>query len=197
MEFNNPSNLLETPIQYIKGVGPRRAQVLESLNIHTIKDLLYYFPRKYLDRTSIQLIGSIKTNTEVNIVGRVKSINLRKMKRGNFLTATLADHTGSVRLMWFNGSDYIYQSLKEGDLLAVHGKVADYKGNVQIVHPEYDKLNANEISLSTGFVIPVYPLTEDLKKSGLDNRNLRKKDPSVKKHFEEHHQSHHDQQQFF
>ncbi len=174
MKFNNPSNLLETPIQYIKGVGPRRAQVLESLNIHTIKDLLYYFPRKYLDRTSIQLIGSIKTNMEVNIVGRIKSINLRKMKRGNFLTATLADHTGSVRLMWFNGSDYIYQSLKEGDLLAVHGKVADYKGNVQIVHPEYDKLNANEISLSTGFVIPVYPLTEDLKKSGLDNRNLRK-----------------------
>ncbi len=166
MELNNSSNLLETPIQYIKGVGPRRAQVLESLNIHTIKDLLYYFPRKYLDRTSIQLIGSIKTDMDVNIVGRVKSVNLRKMKRGNFLTATLADHTGSVRLMWFNGSDYIYQSLKEGDLLAVHGKVADYKGSVQIVHPEYDKLNANEISLSTGFVIPVYPLTEDLKKSG-------------------------------
>ena len=174
MELNNSSNLLETPIQYIKGVGPRRAQVLESLNIHTIKDLLYYFPRKYLDRTSIQLIGSIKTDMDVNIVGRVKSVNLRKMKRGNFLTATLADHTGSVRLMWFNGSDYIYQSLKEGDLLAVHGKVADYKGSVQIVHPEYDKLNANEISLSTGFVIPVYPLTEDLKRSGLDNRNLRK-----------------------
>ena len=174
MEFNNPSNLLETPIQYIKGVGPRRAHVLESRNIYTIKDLLYYFPRKYLDRTSIQLIGSIETDMEVNIVGRVKSVNLRKMKRGSFLTATLADHTGSVRLMWFNGSDYIYQSLKAGDLIAVHGKVADYKGNTQIVHPEYDKLNANEISLSTGFVIPVYPLTEDLKKSGLDNRNLRK-----------------------
>ena len=174
MEPNNSSNLLETPIQYIKGVGPRRAHVLESLNIYTIKDLLYYFPRKYLDRTSIQLIGSIETDMEVNIVGRVKSVNLRKMKRGSFLTATLADHTGSVRLMWFNGSDYIYQSLKAGDLIAVHGKVADYKGNTQIVHPEYDKLNANEISLSTGFVIPVYPLTEDLKKSGLDNRNLRK-----------------------
>ena len=174
MEPNNSSNLLETPIQYIKGVGPRRAHVLESLNIYTIKDLLYYFPRKYLDRTSIQLIGSIEADMEVNIVGRVKSVNLRKMKRGSFLTATLADHTGSVRLMWFNGSDYIYQSLKAGDLIAVHGKVADYKGNTQIVHPEYDKLNANEISLSTGFVIPVYPLTEDLKKSGLDNRNLRK-----------------------
>ena len=56
----------------------------------------------------------------------------------------------------------------------MHGKVAAYKGSPQIVHPEYDKLNANEISLTTGFIIPVYPLTEDLKKSGLDNRNLRK-----------------------
>ena len=139
MEFNHPSNLLETPIQYIKGVGPRRSKVLESLNIFTVKDLLYYFPRKYLDRTSLQVIGEIQIDNEVNIIGRVKSVNLRKMKRGNFLTALLADHTGSIRLMWFNGSDYIYQSLKEGDLLAVHGKVADYKGNLQIVHPEYDK----------------------------------------------------------
>ena len=56
----------------------------------------------------------------------------------------------------------------------MHGKVATYQGSPQIVHPEYDKLNANEISLTTGFIIPVYPLTEDLKKSGLDNRNLRK-----------------------
>jgi ATP-dependent DNA helicase RecG len=76
--------------------------------------------------------------------------------------------------MWFNAADYIHQSLKVGDLLAMHGKVAAYKGSPQIVHPEYDKLNANEISLTTGFIIPVYPLTEDLKKSGLDNRNLRK-----------------------
>ena len=76
--------------------------------------------------------------------------------------------------MWFNAADYIHQSLKVGDLLTMHGKVAAYKGSHQIVHPEYDKLNANEISLTTGFIIPVYPLTDDLKKSGLENRNLRK-----------------------
>ena len=168
------SNSLDTPIQFIKGVGPKRAKVLESLNIFTIKDLLYYFPRKYLDRTSLSTIGSINEGEEVNLVGRVKSVNLRRMKKGNFVTANVADHTGSIRLMWFNAADYIHQSLKVGDLLAMHGKVAAYKGSPQIVHPEYDKLNANEISLTTGFIIPVYPLTEDLKKSGLDNRNLRK-----------------------
>ena len=96
------------------------------------------------------------------------------MKKGNFVTANVADHTGSIRLMWFNAADYIHQSLKVGDLLTMHGKVAAYKGSHQIVHPEYDKLNANEISLTTGFIIPVYPLTDDLKKSGLENRNLRK-----------------------
>ena len=168
------SNSLDTPIQFIKGVGPKRAKVLESLNIFTIKDLLYYFPRKYLDRTSLSTIGSISEGDEVNLVGRVKSVNIRRMKKGNFVTANVADHTGSIRLMWFNAADYIHQSLKVGDLLTMHGKVAAYKGSPQIVHPEYDKLNANEISLTTGFIIPVYPLTDDLKKSGLDNRNLRK-----------------------
>ena len=168
------SNSLDTPIQFIKGVGPKRAKVLESLNIFTIKDLLYYFPRKYLDRTSLSTIGSISEGDEVNLVGRVKSVNLRRMKKGNFVTANVADHTSSIRLMWFNAADYIHQSLKVGDLLTMHGKVAAYKGSPQIVHPEYDKLNANEISLTTGFIIPVYPLTDDLKKSGLDNRNLRK-----------------------
>ena len=168
------SNTLDTPIQFIKGVGPKRAEVLHSLGISTIKDLLYYFPRKYVDRTSLSTIGSIQEGDEVNLVGRVKSVNLRRMKKGNFVTANVADHTGSVRLMWFNAADYIHQSLKVGDLLTMHGKVAAYKGSHQIIHPEYDKLNANEISLTTGFIIPVYPLTDDLKKSGLENRNLRK-----------------------
>ena len=168
------SNTLDTPIQFIKGVGPKRAEVLHSLGISTIKDLLYYFPRKYVDRTSLSTIGSIQEGDEVNLVGRVKSVNLRRMKKGNFVTANVADHTGSIRLMWFNAADYIHQSLKVGDLLTMHGKVAAYKGSYQIVHPEYDKLNANEISLTPGFIIPVYPLTDDLKKSGLENRNLRK-----------------------
>ena len=168
------SNTLDTPIQFIKGVGPKRAEVLQSLGICTIKDLLYYFPRKYVDRTSLSTIGSIKEGDEVNLVGRIKSVNLRRMKKGNFVTANVADHTGSIRLMWFNAADYIHQSLKVGDLLTMHGKVAAYKGSHQIVHPEYDKLNANEISLTTGFIIPVYRLTDDLKKSGLENRNLRK-----------------------
>ena len=168
------SNTLDTPIQFIKGVGPKRAEVLHSLGISTIKDLLYYFPRKYVDRPSLSTIGSIQEGDEVNLVGRVKSVNLRRMKKGNFVTANVADHTGSIRLMWFNAADYIHQSLKVGDLLTMHGKVAAYKGSHQIVHPEYDKLNANEISLTTGFIIPVYPLTDDLKKSGLENRNLRK-----------------------
>ena len=157
------SNTLDTPIQFIKGVGPKRAEVLHSLGISRIKDLLYYFPRKYVDRTSLSTIGSIKEGDEVNLVGRIKSVNLRRMKKGNFVTANVADHTGSIRLMWFNAADYIHQSLKVGDLLTMHGKVAAYKGSHQIVHPEYDKLNANEISLTTGFIIPVYPLTDDLK----------------------------------
>ena len=174
MKLNNSSNSLETPVQYLKGVGPRRSKAFESVEIKTVKDLLYYFPRKYLDRTSIQTIDSIAIDLEVNLIGKIKSLNLRKMKRGTFLTATLYDSTGSINLMWFKGVDYIKESLQEREVIAIHGKVADYRGRFQIVHPEYDKLNENEVALSTGFVIPVYPLTEDLKNAGLTNRNMRK-----------------------
>ena len=96
------------------------------------------------------------------------------MRTGQFLTAKLHDDTGSINLMWFKGVDYIKDSLKDGETIAVHGKINEYKGNFQIAHPEYDKLNDNEIALSTGFVIPVYPLTEELKKVGLTSRNMRK-----------------------
>ena len=174
MELNKSSNSLETPVQYLKGVGPRRSKAFESVEIITLKDLLYYFPRKYLDRTSIQTIDSIAIDLEVNLIGKIKSLSLRKMKRGTFLTATLYDSTGSINLMWFRGVDYIKESLQEGEVITIHGKVADYRGRFQIVHPEYDKLNENEVALSTGFVIPVYPLTEDLKNAGLTNRNMRK-----------------------
>lgn len=174
MELNKSSNSLEIPVQYLKGVGPRRSEAFEAVGIITLKDLLYYFPRKYLDRTSIQTIDSIAIDLEVNLIGKIKSLNLRKMKRGTFLTATLYDSTGSINLMWFRGVDYIKESLQEGEVITIHGKVVDYRGRFQIVHPEYDKLNENEVALSTGFVIPVYPLTEDLKNAGLTNRNMRK-----------------------
>ena len=174
MEINKSSNLLETPVQYLKGVGPRRAKAFDSIEIKTLKDLIYYFPRKYLDRTTIHTIDSVKIDSKVNLVGTVKSVSLRKMRTGQFLTAKLHDDTGSLNLMWFKGVDYIKDSLKDGETIAVHGKINEYKGNFQIAHPEYDKLNDNEIALSTGFLIPVYPLTEELKKVGLTSRNMRK-----------------------
>ena len=127
-----------------------------------------------MDRTTIHTIDSVKIDSKVNLVGTVKSVSLRKMRTGQFLTAKLHDDTGSINLMWFKGVDYIKDSLKDGETIAVHGKINEYKGSFQIAHPEYDKLNDNEIALSTGFVIPVYPLTEELKKAGLTSRNMRK-----------------------
>ena len=174
MEINKSSNLLETPVQYLKGVGPRRAKAFDSIQIKTLKDLIYYFPRKYLDRTTVHTIDSVTIDSNVNLIGTVKSVSLRKMRNGQFLTAKLHDNTGSINLMWFKGVDYIKDSLKDGETIAVHGKINEYKGSFQIAHPEYDKLNDNEITLSTGFVIPVYPLTEELKKAGLTSRNMRK-----------------------
>ena len=76
MELNKSFNSLEIPVQYLKGVGPRRSEAFEAVGIITLKDLLYYFPRKYLDRTSIQTIDSIAIDLEVNLIGKIKSLNL-------------------------------------------------------------------------------------------------------------------------
>jgi ATP-dependent DNA helicase RecG len=169
-----PSEKVKIPIQFLKGVGPKRAKALELLNIQTVEDLLYYFPRRHVDRTITHTIDSLTLDHEVNVIGRIKSIRYVKRFKKSYVIANFADHTGSMTLMWFNAAEYIGQSLKENDLLAIHGKVTSYQNKFQIVHPEYDKLNANEITVNTGLIIPIYPLTEDLKKVGLDSRNLRK-----------------------
>ena len=87
MEIDKSSNLLETPVQYLKGVGPRRAKAFDSIQIKTLKDLIYYFPRKYLDRTTVHTIDSVTIDSEVNLIGTVKSVRARKMRNGQFLTA--------------------------------------------------------------------------------------------------------------
>ena len=123
MEIDKSSNLLETPVQYLKGVGPRRAKAFDSIQIKTLKDLIYYFPRKYLDRTTVHTIDSVTIDSQVNLIGIVKSVSLRKMRTCQFLTAKLHDDTGSINLMWFKGVDYIKDSLKDGETIAVHGKI--------------------------------------------------------------------------
>ena len=162
-----------TSLQYIKNVGPTRAKVLSEIGLECSEDLLYYFPRRHLDRTTVTAISLLKKDMVTTIVGKVEACGERKTRKGKLFQAVLSDGTGFLTLLWFNGVPYIKKSIEIGDQFAVHGKIEFYNG-LQIVHPEYDKLNIDDDPLNTGSVIPLYPLTQELQKAGIENRFFRK-----------------------
>ena len=164
---------LSTSIQPIKGVGPSRADALSAIGIHTVSDLLHYYPRKHLDRTTVTPISKLKKDLEATIIGKVEAADMRRGKRRQYFQAILSDGKGMITLTWFNGARYIKKAIKVGDRLAVSGKVEFFNG-YQIVHPEYDKLKADEDPVNSGLVIPLYSIPAELKKTRLDSRGLRR-----------------------
>ena len=164
---------LSTSIQPIKGVGLSRADALSAIGIHTVSDLLHYYPRKHLDRTTVTPISKLKKDQEATIIGKVEAADMRRGKRRQYFQAILSDGKGMITLTWFNGARYIKKAIKVGDRLAVSGKVEFFNG-YQIVHPEYDKLKADEDPVNSGLVIPLYSIPAELKKTRLDSRGLRR-----------------------
>ncbi len=144
-----------------------------SIGIETVEDLLHYYPRRHLDRTTLTPVSKLKKGGLVTIVGKVEACGMREARRRKFFQAILTDGTGLLTLIWFNGTKYIQQAIKTGDRLAVNGKVDFYNG-FQIVHPEYDKLKQDEDPLNTGAIIPLYPQPQELKKVRLDSRAIRR-----------------------
>ena len=164
---------LSTSLQAIKGVGPARAEALSTIGIHTVSDLLYYYPRKHLDRTTVTPISKLKRDQEATVIGKVEAADLRRGKRRQYFQAILSDGKSMMSLTWFNGARYIKKAIKVGDRLAVSGKVEFYNG-FQIVHPEYDKLKDDEDPVNSGLVIPLYSISAELKNTRLDSRGLRR-----------------------
>lgn len=109
-EYNSDLN---TPIQYIKSVGPKRAEALNNASIHTVNDLLHYYPRRYLDRSTVKSIKDIQINDEVTIIGNVEVCGERRTRKGKLFQAVLSDGTGLTTLVWFNGVKYIKNSIKK------------------------------------------------------------------------------------
>ncbi|MCH7612704.1 MAG: ATP-dependent DNA helicase RecG [Candidatus Marinimicrobia bacterium] len=164
---------LNTPIQYIKGIGPKRADALSTAGILTVNDILHYYPRRYLDRTTVKSIRDIKKNDEATIVGTIEVCGERKTRKRKLYQAVLSDGTGLITLVWFNGVKYIKNIIQKGDRIAIHGKVEFYNG-LQIIHPEYDKLDTDADPINTGTIIPLYPLSAELNKARIDHRSLRR-----------------------
>lgn len=162
-----------TEIQYLKGVGPKRGAVLAAHGVDTVGKLLYYFPRKYIDRSQTATIASLREHDYRTVVGRVIGKGLLKGGRTR-LEVVLGDDTGYLSLIWFAGYRYLEKQFKKGDELAVTGTVSYFMG-YQMLHPEYEFIgDGTEDQIHTGRIVPVYPLTAELQAVGLTSRGMRK-----------------------
>lgn len=168
-----PALDLDTSVSILSGVGSRRAEILVAHQIVYIRDLLYYFPRRHLDRTTVTPIRKLVRDESHSIIGQVETFGEKSTRRGKIFQVIISDGTGLLILTWFNGIRYVKHLFKIGDRLAVHGKIEWYNG-FSIIHPEFDKLDENDDLLSTGSVIPLYPLTHELRSAGIEQRVFRK-----------------------
>ena len=153
---------LQTNVQFLRGVGPRRAQLFSQLGIKTVGDLLEYFPRDYEFRPPLTLIKEINVDQNVTVAGEIDSMRFNKRSRPPRLNVILCDPTGKCHLVWFHGG-YLCDKLFPGDRIAAWGKVARYKDTMQIVNPRWIKVNDfDELIAQEGSATPIYPATAEL-----------------------------------
>ncbi len=153
---------ITSPVQYVKGIGPKRSLCLKKLGVETVHDLLYFVPYRYVDYSTVLRIKDLHVDDEATIVGRIRLLNYRRTKRwSSLLSIYLTDGSDSIEVLWFNRPD-LRKKFKVGDVLMVSGKVGLYKRK-QFVNPLYEIMHEDEQSNTTrGTIIPIYPLTEGL-----------------------------------
>ncbi|WP_348812590.1 ATP-dependent DNA helicase RecG [Flavobacterium maritimum] len=170
------NNLLQTPIEYLKGVGPNRGELLrKELGIHKYGDLVNFFPNRYIDRTRYYKINELQNNAaEVQIIGKIINIKTVEFAKGRKrLVATFVDDTGQMELVWFQGHKWIRESLKLNEVSVIFGKCTSFNGLFNMAHPEIELLKEHEQSLRSAMQ-PVYPSTETLTNRGISNRVINK-----------------------
>ncbi len=169
-------NLLETPIEYLKGVGPQRGDLLrKEMNIHKYGDLINLYPNRYIDRTRYFKINQlINSNSEVQIIGKVIHVKTIDQGKGKSrLVATFLDDTGQMELVWFQGQKWVKESLKLNTVYVIFGKVTQFGSVFNMAHPEMELLEEHKTTLRSAMQ-PVYPSTEKLNNKGVTNKVINK-----------------------
>jgi ATP-dependent DNA helicase RecG len=167
---------LKDSIEILKGVGPKKIVVLKSIGIHTLFDLLYYFPRRYLDRNFSSTI-LLKHGEIVTVLATVMDSYLAHGKKSRLIVGVKTSNSERISLVFFSGVNYFSHVFKPGMHLVVSGKLEYFRG-LQISHPDYEIISGDgeeDVDLThVGRIIPLYPTTEALKKDGLDSRGFRR-----------------------
>lgn len=166
-------NFLQTSIEFLKGVGPQRAELLKKeLGIFTYEDLLNHFPFRYIDRSTYHTVAELRNvETAVQLKGYLIDIKETGVGRRRKLTAKFEDRTGMIELIWFQGIKWIAPTLKKGEEIQVYGKPKFFGSNWNIPHPEitpYAQVK-QEVGLQS-----VYSTTEKLSEKGLHSKGIEK-----------------------
>ncbi len=165
---------IDTPIEFLKGVGPARAAMLQrELDIYTYGDLLEYFPYRYVDRSQRSTIRDINIDDPYVVLrGTIHDMHTIGEGRSMRLTAQLRDNTGQIELVWFQGIKWIRESLKPDTEYIVMGKPSVFNGHINIAHPDLERVD-NETASNRKY-IPIYSSTEKLKAKGLHTKGIAK-----------------------
>ena len=167
---------LKTEIQFLKGVGEKKAQLLnKELDIYTVEDLLYFFPYKYIDKSKTYAIAEIHSglSSYIQIKARISNIEVVGTGRSARLKAKCYDQTGSLDLVWFKGIKWIRNNLTNGEEYIIFGKPTLFNGRFSINHPEIDKATSVP-SASSHNIVPQYSIPEKLKSKFITSKIIQK-----------------------
>ncbi|MDA3861421.1 MAG: ATP-dependent DNA helicase RecG [Melioribacteraceae bacterium] len=174
---------LNSSLQFLKSIGPKRADLFSSIGVNTVHDLLYYFPTRYLDRSTIlnsdKVIKFVASgyNKDITIIGKVVDTEEIRFGKSNIYKVSFKDDKGFFECVWFRGIKFFRNRFKEDDYYAISAKPVITKyGHLQFAHPDFDKLDSEE-SLNfrnTGKIIPFYKIPAELKKQNLSDLSLRR-----------------------
>ncbi len=168
-------SFLHTPIEFLKGVGPQRAQVLkEEAGIFTFYDLVYYFPFRYVDRSVFHLIRDVRSELgAVQLRGKIVSVQELGSARQKRLVARFSDSSGDIELIWFKGVQWVKSSLRIGQEYIVFGKPTNFHGKWSISHPELDTAESLR-QKKGGNLVPIYHSSDKLTKRGMNSAGFEK-----------------------
>jgi ATP-dependent DNA helicase RecG len=163
-------------LQFVKGIGPRKAEVLAGAGLRTVRDLLHHFPRRYLDRSTIVPIRRLDpAGGPVTVVGRIASMNTVPGGRVKRFELTIEDAEGGrMKCVWFQRLGWIGKVFSVGERVAFHGKAQAFGRQLSMTHPDFDKLDEEGAALDTGRIIALYPGGAAFERVGLTSRTFRR-----------------------
>jgi len=152
---------LSMPVQYLKGVGPAKAKVFAQLGVHTVGDLLEYYPRNWIFAPAPMKIVQMRPDQTATIIGLVESVDYQSYRRPPLFEAMLSDETAMCRIVWFHGG-FLRDKLKPGQVITASGKVASYKHQLQMTNPKFSILDRKDLDPAEYFSGGVYPSSSQL-----------------------------------